>query len=238
MRARNNRPPRNPTRWDVTLAIAVVLIAIGVPLEQMAYHADYHHPRLFLIRWLGYIIFSVDFVVRWQRREYAGAPGWIVLEALCALPVGPLLLRIAPAAPAWLHIAAHVLPLLKILRVHLISREWQQMNPSQAGYRRIASTLIFIALLIHWIGCWQIAVYAPKDSPSITLRYIQAIYWTITTMTTVGYGDIVPDHKNAEALIFTMFIMLLGAGAFGFIIGNIATIMANLDFARNQHLDK
>jgi len=238
MRAKKYQPAQTLTTWDIILSFIVIVACVGIPLEQMAYHADYHHPLLFGIRWVAYLFFSVDFIMRWRRGEYRGQPGWLITDLICALPAGPELMVLMPEAPAWMHVAAHSLPMLKILRVHIISRAWQQLNPSQAMYRRIASTILFIALMIHCLGCWQIAVYEPKGDPSIFLRYVQAIYWTVTTMTTVGYGDIIPDHTNASAMLFTIMIMLLGAGAFGFIIGNIATIMANLDFARNQHLDK
>lgn len=238
MRARKIQTARNPDGWDILLAFIVILVCVGIPLEQMAYHADYHHPLLFSVRWIGYLIFFIDLIIRWRRGEYRGQSGWLTLDLACALPAGPELMMLLPDAPAWIHVLAHSLPLLKILRVHIISRAWQQMNPSQAVYRRIASTILFIALMIHCLGCWQIAVYEPRGDPSILLRYVQAVYWTVTTMTTVGYGDIIPDHSDAPAMLFTIMIMLLGAGAFGFIVGNIATIMSNLDFARTQHLDK
>lgn len=220
--------------WDIGLAAFTIVLAVSLPLEQMAYHADYQHPLLWLTRWAGYFLFTFD----WFRRRHDGGI-WRVINPLAALPLGPALLIIAPGLPGWLHVTAHLLPMLRLLRVYVVARVWQEMNPTQTGLRRIATTILFIALMIHWVGCWQIAVYDPHtENASITLRYLQALYWSVTTMTTIGYGDITPDLHRPSALLFSMFIMALGAAAFGFIIGNIATIMANLDFARNQHLDR
>ena len=44
-------------------------------------------------------------------------------------------------------------------------------------------------------------------------RYIAGLYWAITTMTTVGYGDILP-RSDAER-VYATASMLLGATVFG-----------------------
>ena len=67
-------------------------------------------------------------------------------------------------------------------------------------------------------------------------RYIQAFYWTITTLTTIGYGDITPDGSSQT--IFVIIIELLGAGMYGLIIGNIANLIANIDVAKTQYKEK
>ena len=226
--------------WDIIVSMYTILLAISLPLEQMAYHADYQHPLLLMLRWTGYLVFGADLVARLRRREYSSESGstWLTIDALGMLPVGPVLSRLAPDAPGWILVAAHLLPMIRQVRLYIFLRTWQQLKPSRTGMRRIVTTLVFIGLTIHWVGCWQIAVFDPHGTHTIFLRYVQSLYWTVATMTTIGYGDVTPDLKQPVELIFTMLIMLLGAASFGYIIGNIATIMSNLDFARSQHLDR
>jgi len=58
-------------------------------------------------------------------------------------------------------------------------------------------------------------------------QYIAALYWAFTTMTTVGYGDIVAVSLAEKW--YAVVIMMLGATVFGYILANIATLMGQLN---------
>ena len=68
-------------------------------------------------------------------------------------------------------------------------------------------------------------------SPVTPRAYIRAIYWVITTMTTVGYGDITPT-TNVQTL-YAMFVMILGVGTYGYIIANLSNFFGNIDTAKS-----
>ena len=55
------------------------------------------------------------------------------------------------------------------------------------------------------------------------------------TLTTVGYGDIVPSNDAETA--YAIFVMILGVGVYAYLIGNIANIVANLNPARARHAE-
>jgi voltage-gated potassium channel len=77
------------------------------------------------------------------------------------------------------------------------------------------------------------------DAPEGTtkfVRYLNAFYWTITTLTTIGYGDITPDTPGQT--FYVILIEILGAGMYGLVIGNIANLIANIDVAKTQYKEK
>ncbi|MCG6879605.1 MAG: cyclic nucleotide-binding domain-containing protein, partial [Deltaproteobacteria bacterium] len=54
------------------------------------------------------------------------------------------------------------------------------------------------------------------------------------TLTTVGYGDIIP--KTNLQMAYTMVVMVLGVGVYGYVIGNVANLLTNMDMARAHYL--
>jgi len=127
-------------------------------------------------------------------------------------------------------------------------------------FRVIKLTVLFL-LMGHWIGClwfylgrWQIAhgtlnaftgrqtwlqafpghgwAYLNAD---VRTQYTASLYWAITTMTTVGYGDIVPLTNIERA--FACCVELIGAIGTALVFGNVALLMQNSDgtAARYRH---
>ena len=69
------------------------------------------------------------------------------------------------------------------------------------------------------------------EHSDVVTQYIRSLYWTVTILTTVGYGEITP-HLNYE-YVFTSLVMIIGAFMYAFIIGNIASLISTLDVQKS-----
>lgn len=155
-----------------------------------------------------------------------------------------------------------VLRLLKLLRVIKASRLYQRYEASMSlPYAYVGLTKFSVLLIVagHWVACawimsgtlqaesrytWIDALaegYYCRDScpspPRNMLKpyeiYAAAIYWSIVTITSVGYGDITAQN-NDEMLVCTIYI-LMGSCLWAYIIGNATAIVSTGDPAAIEH---
>ena len=59
--------------------------------------------------------------------------------------------------------------------------------------------------------------------------YQIALYFSIETMTSVGYGDVLPQSMGEVAC--TTIMMIIGACVMTFMLGSVASMVASLDMA-------
>ena len=66
--------------------------------------------------------------------------------------------------------------------------------------------------------------------------YVSSFYFTVTTITTVGFGDLTPETMLEK--IFCCILMLLGVIGFSFATGSLSSILSNLDSASAKLKEK
>jgi len=88
----------------------------------------------------------------------------------------------------------------------------------------VACGWIFVGLKEGW-GTWidneGFSVSKYKDDPSFV--YITSLYWVVTTLTTVGYGDIF-GSTDAE-YIYTMIVEFIGILVFSIIMSTVNSFL-------------
>ena len=86
---------------------------------------------------------------------------------------------------------------------------------------------ILIIIFIFIILAGHVAWYSQKGKKSINDKYIpgifDAMWWVIVTISTVGYGDIVPEDWKGR--LVGSFLILLGLALFGLYIGEVSSAM-------------
>ncbi|XP_020705758.1 potassium channel KAT3-like isoform X1 [Dendrobium catenatum] len=83
-----------------------------------------------------------------------------------------------------------------------------------------------------WIG----AVMPNFRAQSLWIRYVTAMYWSITTLTTTGYGDL--HAENPREMLFDIFYMLFNLGLTAYLIGNMTNLVVHGTSRTRKFRDK
>lgn len=119
--------------------------------------------------------------------------------------------------------------LIKLVRMLLLFKIFKKLKHLHVPkYFRLILIFIAGAVTVHFITCFWLYLNPTPELGAVS-SYIRAFYWSITTLTTTGYGDITPQTDAGK--IFNVFVMLIGFSAFGLIIGQIS----NLIMSNNRH---
>ncbi len=217
-------------KWfDICLIVTILVSVAIVMLDSIAQlHLEYGD-LFWRMEWVFTLLFSIEYLVRiWcspNRKAYIFSI-YGVVDLLAITPTYIALLF--PQAASLL-----IVRLLRILRIFRVLRLVSYLNEANmlAGALRRSSRKVFVFFSIMIVitmifGCLLYVVEGPRSGfTSIPI----SIYWAIVTITTVGYGDVVPITPLGRAIAATG--MLLGyaiiAVPTGIITAEIASGMRN-----------
>ncbi len=246
-----NPNSRKKIIWDVLVLAITIFATVYIPF---AIVSDISNSGLYkIVSVVITLIFFLDILVAfhtgfYEQREFISGKKRIrkrylkrgfVIDLISVFPLFFILTLVL--TPENQHVAEYfsLLRLLKLFRVKKTISRIRNNKHINPGLIRMSLLSFWILLSAHLISCAWIAVW---DDPALlnplnsSHPYLRAFYWTMTTLTTIGYGDITPN--TSLETFFVIIVELIGAGMYGFIIGNIANIIANIDVAKSQYQEK
>jgi len=196
--------------FDILLIVAIILSIVTVMFDSVAeIHTEYGRP-LYIIEWFFTLLFSVEYLLRiislrnpaQYTRSFYG-----IVDLVSILPT-----YISLLIPGSQYLM--IIRVLRLLRIFRILKLAQYLNEAEfllkamrASLRKISIFLFVILTLVLIFG--SLLYIIEGDEGGFTSIGISC-YWAITTLTTVGYGDISPQSPLGRAV--ASIIMIMGYG--------------------------
>ncbi|MEZ4423744.1 MAG: ion transporter [Gemmatimonadota bacterium] len=200
-------PAEGPTTtpYQVFILALSVLVLFMLSVELTIPLSEEEHALLLRLDLLICVFFGIDFALTLRRapdrRRYFLTWGW--LDLLSSIPTLGLM--------QWGRLA-RVARIVRLLRGVRSAREIARF----LGNARRAETTLLAAILIAIVvlGVASIGVLHVERAAGGNIRSASdAIWWSIVTATSVGYGDTYPVTHTGR--ILAMLLMLAGIGLFG-----------------------
>ncbi|XP_055314848.1 potassium voltage-gated channel subfamily H member 8 isoform X2 [Sitodiplosis mosellana] len=182
--------------------------------------------------------------------------GWFVVDLLAALPFDHLYASDLYSGEQESHI--HLLKMTRLLR---LARLLQKMD-RYSQYAAMILTLLMLcfSLVAHWLACiwyviaeksqidndidWDIGwmhtlaerLKIPVSNITHSEAYVTALYYTFTSLTSVGFGNVSANTKTEK--VFTIVMMLIGALMHAVVFGNVTAIIQRMYARRSQYHSK
>ena len=220
--------------FDVALLWLIGGSILVVMLESVESIRAKHHTLLFTLEMIFTIIFTIEYIVRvWlcrKRRRYVLSFFGIV-DLISILPT---YLELFVLTGSGHFIVIRVLRLLRMFRIlkmasHMGSA-YVLVNALQASRSKISVFLFGVLSVVCIESTLMYIIEATNPNTQFT-SIPQAIYWGIVTITTVGYGDIVPVTVAGKVLASLMMLT-------GFAIIAVPTGIVSAELSRELHAIK
>jgi len=211
--------------FDVALLVAIVASVAVVMFDSIQPLSGRYDSPLEALEWLFTLLFTVEYLARlvcverpWRyARSFFG-----IVDMISVLPT--YLAVFVPELHALIDV--RLLRMLRIFRILKLSEyfaEYQLLGTAlRNSGRKIAVFLSAVVMIVVTMGTVMYVVEGPGNGfTSIPV----AIYWAISTMTTVGFGDITP-HTDFGRFIASL-MMLMGWGVLAVPTGIVTAEMTS-----------
>lgn len=196
--------------FDVGLLIAILLSVFTIMAETVKGIDHNYHKELIVLEWIFTIIFTLEYVFRIFVSKKPLKYIFSYYGIIDLLSILPMFLSLFIKG-------SHILSSLRILRLLRLFRVFRLIEFVEESARlkvalmasraKIMVSLYTVLIIAALIGTLMYYIEGPKNGFTSIPK---SVFYTIVTLTTVGYGDIVPTTALGQFL--SMVLMVTGYG--------------------------
>jgi voltage-gated potassium channel len=194
--------------FDIVLVWAILISVAVVVLESVAGFRERAGSLFDAIEWTFTILFSIEYGLRLfsLRNPFAYARSFFgLVDLLSILPT--YLALFLPGAQAF-----SVVRTFRFLRLFRIFKLIRYMREARVLLTALRASLpkitVFLTAIVGLVICMGAFMYLLEGEANGFTSMPKAMYWAVSTLSTVGYGDLVP--KTAAGQAIAAVVMLLG----------------------------
>lgn len=196
--------------FDIVLLVVIVYSVIIVMLESIPRYDEKYHNFLDISEWIVTILFTIEYILRIICIKSPKQYIFSFFGVIDFLSTIPKYLSFFVGGSQYMS-AFRALRLLRVFRilklVRFIGESNNLLRALKASRTKIFVFVFFVLIVSVLLGTIMYLVEGPEHGFN---SIPHSVYWTIVTLTTVGYGDISPETGLGQFI--ATFIMIVGYG--------------------------
>ncbi len=200
--------------YDVLMNVAIITSIIPLMFIE-------ENPAFRVVEQVSVLLFILDYLLRWITADYRSGKGalsfvlypftgWAILDLVSILPGLSVLSRGFKIVRM-----ARLLRALRLLKIVRYSNKFRALNRVIRKERASLGAVLGIAILYVFLTALVMFNAEPHVNPEtgqiVFKDFFDALYWATVTLTTVGYGDMVPttDIGRFVSMLSSLFGMAI-----------------------------
>lgn len=215
--------------FDVVLLVLILSSVTVVTLESVVELRSKYLQLFISLEWIFTGLFTIEYLLRIYSSPKPGKYMVSFFGIVDLLSIIPTYLSLFVLGSQYF-LVIRVLRLLRVARIFKLTRFINEGEVlSKALRASAAKILVFLGVVITIVIIVGSMMYIIEGAKSGFTSIPKSIYWTIVTLTTVGYGDIAP--QSALGQILASCIMIMGYGIIAVPTGIVSVELAKTDKA-------
>ena len=209
--------------FDIVLLVLILLSVLGVILSSLQSIDTKFGQLLGIFEWTFTILFTIEYFLRIYSIKKPLKYIFSFMGIIDFLSIIPTYL-VFFYPPLYVLVDIRIIRLIRVFRIFKLSRYLRGANVMQIALRssqpKIIVFLLSISLVVVVLGTLMYIIEGQKNGFEDIPK---SIYWAVVTLTTVGYGDVVPVTSMGKVL--ASVIMILGYGIIAVPTGIVSASM-------------
>ena len=208
--------------FNVSILILIVISVVCFSIETLPDLSPAVRQVFWIIECCAISIFTVEYLIRFavadNKRKFVTSFFGIV-DLLAILPFFLSL--------GFDLVAIRSLRLLRVFRLFKLGRYSKAIQRYHDAFRLAKEELVLflcVAVVLFYLSAVGIYFFEHPEQPNKFSSVFDSMWWSVITLTTVGYGDVYPITVGGR--IFTFVILLIGLGLISLPSGIFAAALA------------
>ncbi|MEJ2738732.1 MAG: potassium channel family protein [Dehalococcoidia bacterium] len=226
-------------KHDLFEVIIGLLAVVSIILLTINYFVDISTRWLFILYCIDLVIcliFAAEFVYRIRMAEnkkfFLKSNGYEILAMV------PAFVFYAAGSIAAISAALRLLRLIRVVRVIAVFSRMKRLYRIEGSFIHRSRLLYLLTVTVVLVVISSATIFfLEKDAPGAQINnFSDALWWSISTVSTVGYGDIVPNGVIGR--IIGMILMVIGIGIMTALISQISATLVQSRLEKNKASSK